>query len=247
MFTLFLTPFPMYENVYSFRETFIYLQSFPDIMRTFIATIGWTEWPIASALLKHGLSRGDRIILFSPEKKDDRSKEAINEVKGFVSRFVLGANVFDVPVPVYDPVRAIAFLAKRISSEEKEGRRLIVNLSGGMRVLVIEVLLALTLLRIHDMVLEVRTEDKVDLNLPKVWRQYPDLTKEELEILEMLANEKEASLGGMARRLGVSVTTMHRILKRMEESDVVASKRVGKKRIAELTLKGMVLSRLFSE
>jgi len=239
--------FLLFENVKIKGKTFIYLAIFPIIMRTFIATIGWTEWPIASALLKHGLSKGDRIILFSPEKKDERSKEAINEVKGFVSKFVPGVNVYDVQVPVYDPVEAIAFLAKRMNSEAKEGRRLTVNLSGGMRILVTEVLLALTLLRISDLDLEIRTEDKVDLSLPKVWRQYPDLTKEELVILEMLANEKEASLSEMAKRLGVSVTTMHRILKRMEESDIVASKRVGKKRIAELTLKGTVLSRLFSK
>jgi CRISPR locus-related DNA-binding protein len=216
-------------------------------MRTFIATIGWTEWPIASALLKHGLSKGDRIILLSPEKRDERSKEAINEVKGFVSRFVPGVNVHDIQVPVYDPVEAIAFLAKRINSEAKEGRRLIVNLSGGMRILVTEVLLALTLLRISDLDLEIRTEDKVDLSIPKVWMQYPDFSNKEVMVLSMLANGEEVSLSELAKRLRVSVSTMHRVLKRMEENGVVASKRVSKERIAGLTLKGRVLSKLFRE
>jgi CRISPR locus-related DNA-binding protein len=136
-------------------------------------------------------------ILLSPEKRDERSKEAINEVKGFVSRFVPGVNVYDIQVPVYDPVEAIAFLAKRINSEAKEGRRLIVNLSGGMRILVTEVLLALTLLRISDLDLEIRTEDKVDLSIPKVWMQYPDFSNREVMVLSMLANGE-----GVVKRTG---------------------------------------------
>jgi CRISPR-associated protein Csa3 len=216
-------------------------------MRTFIATIGWTEWPIASALLKHGLSKGDKIILFSPEKKDERSREAINEVKSFVSRFAPDVDVSDIPVPVHDPAEAITILAKQISGEAKEGRKLIVNLSGGMRALVVEVLLALTLLRIDDLALEIRTEDKVDLNIPKVWEPHPDLTREEIEVLKMLARGGSLSLSDIAKKLRISVATTHRILRRMEDGGALISKRIGKERIAELTPKGEIISELFSE
>ncbi|MEM3786055.1 MAG: hypothetical protein QXE05_06705, partial [Nitrososphaeria archaeon] len=76
-------------------------------MKTFIATIGWTEWPIASAITKHGLYEGDKIILLSPEKKDERSMAAVNEVKHFVSKFVPFVEVSEVSVPVHSPSDAI--------------------------------------------------------------------------------------------------------------------------------------------
>ena len=216
-------------------------------MRTFITTVGWTEWHIASALLKHGLSKGDKIILFSPEKRDERSREAINEVKSFVSKFAPGVDVSDVSVPVHNPVEAIVFLAKKIGSEAGDGRRLIVNLSGGMRILVIEVLLALTLLEVKNLELEIRTEDKVDLSIPKIWRKQPTPSREEITVLRVLSESRDVSLSDMAKRLRVSPATMHRILRRMEEEEFIETKKIGREKIAELTLKGEVFSKLFLE
>ncbi|MEM2930752.1 MAG: hypothetical protein QW797_07845, partial [Thermoproteota archaeon] len=90
-------------------------------MKTFIATIGWTEWPVASAIIKHGLSKGDKIILLSPEKRDDRSRATINEVKHFVAKFVSSAEVSEVSIPIHSPSEAIPLIAKLVS-EEGRGR-----------------------------------------------------------------------------------------------------------------------------
>lgn len=214
-------------------------------MKTFIATIGWTEWPIASAVIKHGLSSGDKVVLLCPEKRDERAKEAISDVKNFVSRFTQGVEVADIPVPVHDPGGAVVMLAKMMKNEAEKGRKLIINLSGGMRILVIEVLLALTLLRITDLELEIRTEDKVDLSIPMVWKCYPELTKEEAMVLETLAKDERISLSEVSKRIKASPATTHRILKRMEEDRLVFSKKSGKEKLIELTSKGRVFYELF--
>ena len=208
-------------------------------MKTFIATIGWTEWPIASAIIKHGLSRGDRIILLSPEKKDERSRTAVSEVKHFVSRFVPFVEVSEVSVPIYSPSDAIPLLARLFMKESKSD--LIVNLSGGMRILVLETLLALMLVNVRNLTLELQTEDKVDVQIPILWKPAEALSPEVVEALRMLAERRPVSLSDLASGLKVSIATAHRLSKSLEENGIVCSKKVGKERIIELTPKGEIL------
>lgn len=215
-------------------------------MKTFIATIGWTEWPIASAIIKHGLSKGDRIFLLSPEKRDDRSRVAVNEVKNFVSKFASSVEVSEVPVPVHTPAEGIVVLARLIEKEAKEGRDLVVNLSGGMRILVLETVLALSLLCVENLVLELQTEDKMELRLPRIWELPQKFTEYEMRVLKILS-EKTVSLSDLAKTLKISVATAHRLLKRLEARGAVSSKKVGKKRIIELMEKGKILSALMSK
>lgn len=209
-------------------------------MKTFVATIGWTEWPIASAIIKHGLSKGDRIILLSPEKKDERSRAAVNEVKHFVSKFVPFVEVSEVSVPIYSPSDAVPLLA-RLFAKEGSNADLIVNLSGGMRILVIEALMALMLVNVKNLVLELQTEDKVDVQLLILWKPMGDLSPPAKKALKILGERGPVSLSDLASNLRVSVATAHRLLKSLEENNTVSSKKVGKERIMELTPKGRIL------
>ncbi|MBO3754140.1 MAG: CRISPR locus-related DNA-binding protein [Candidatus Brockarchaeota archaeon] len=209
-------------------------------MKTFVATIGWTEWPIASAIIKHGLSKGDRIILLSPEKRDERSRAAVSEVKHFVSRFVPSVEVSEVSVPVHSPSDAIPLLA-RLFAKEGGDVGLIVNLSGGMRILVLEALIALMLVNVKNLVLELQTEDKVNVQLPILWKPMGDLSPHARKALKILEERGPVSLSNLANILRVSVATAHRLLKNLEENSIVISKKVGKERIVELTLKGRIL------
>lgn len=210
------------------------------IMKTFVATLGWTEWPVASAIIKHGLSRGDKVVLLSPEKKDDRSRTAINEVKSFVSRFAPYVEVSEISIPVHSPVDAISSIA-RLVVRESRGKDLIVNLSGGMRILVLETLLALMLTRVENLVLELQTEDKVDLQLPLLWRPAKDLSPEARSILKVLKERGSISLSNLARALRISLTTAYRLSKHLENIGVITSRKIGKERMMELTTMGKII------
>jgi CRISPR locus-related DNA-binding protein len=207
-------------------------------VRTFIATIGWTEWPVTSALLKYGLSKGDRIILLFPEKRDERSRAVVNDVRSFVSKFAPGVEVSEVPVAVHDPAVAIAELTRLISRERGE---LIVNLSGGMRALVIETMLALTLLRVRDLTVELRTEDKVDIQIPRIWGTFMGLSPKEEGVLKVMGERAPLSLSDLAAALKVSMAKAHRLSEHLERLGAITSKRVGKERRMELTPMGRIL------
>ncbi len=210
-------------------------------MKTFIATIGYTEWPIASAIIKHGLTEGDRIFLLMPEKGDDRSKSAVSEVRNFISKFATNVEVSEVPVPIHNPVDGISTLAKLIAKEASQRRDLIVNLSGGMKALVIEAVLALTLIRAENLLVELKTEDKVDLQIPKVWGMLQETSSEEKRVLKTMSKQTSLSLSGLAKALKVSVPTAHRLSKNLEKTGAIASKKIGKERIMELTPMGRIL------
>ena len=210
------------------------------IVKTFIATLGWTKWPVASLILRHGLSKGDKIVLLSQEEKDGGSREGIKEVKGFVSKFAPGVEVLDVPVAVHDPTAAIAKLARLMRGEDERGAELILNLSGGTRALVIEAILALTLLQVKGLTVELRTEDEVDIRIPKVWGSFAGLSPKEERALRAFGRSP-LSLGDLAKALGVSMATAHRLSGRLEKLGAIASKKAGKERRMELTEMGRMM------
>ena len=215
-------------------------------MKTLIATLGWVEWSIVSAILRHGLSKGDKILLLLPEKKDEKSRKAIEEVKNFVSKYVPMVSVLEVIVPIYNPTEAISTLVKTIMEEVKEKRELIVNLSGGMRTLILETLLALTMLKVESLTLELQTEDKVDLQLPKTWEAPHILSSREIRIFKVIEEKGLLSLSRLAKALKLPIATVHRIVEQFENKGFIASKRVGKERTIELTEKGRIMLTLLS-
>lgn len=210
-------------------------------MKVFIATIGWTEWPAASAIIAHGLSRGDRIILLTPAKRDERSKAAVEEISNFVSKFVPSVEVSEIQIPIHNPVEAISIIAKLIKKETKRGGKIIVNLSGGMRALVIETMLALTLIQTNNIAVELRTEDKVDIQIPRVWGSLAGLSLKEEQALKVVGERAAPSLGDLAGELKVSIATAHRLLRRLEGLGAMASRKVGRERRIELTQVGRIL------
>ncbi|MGC9203257.1 MAG: CRISPR-associated CARF protein Csa3 [Thermoproteota archaeon] len=215
-------------------------------MKTLIVTLGWVECSIVSAILRHGLSRGDKIVLLLPEKKDEKSRKAIEEVRDFVSKYVPTVSVSEIIVPIYNPTEAISTLVKAITEEVKQKRELIVNLSGGMRTLILETLLALTMLKVETLTLELQTEDKVDLQLPKTWEAPHILSSREIRIFKTMGDKGLLSLSHLAKTLKLPIATVHRLVERFENKGFVVSKRVGKERAIELTEKGRIMLALLS-
>jgi len=208
----------------------------------------YAEWPIASAIIKHGLSEGDRILLLAPEGKDERSKKAVEDVKRFISEFASKVEVSEVSVPIHNPVEGISALAKLMAKEVAQRRSLTVNLSGGMKALVIEAVLALTLIRAENLLVELKTEDKVDLQIPKVWGILREISPGEKRALSAMSKQTSLSLSDLAKALKVSVPTAHRLSKGLEKTGAITSKKIGKERIMELTPMGrIVLSTLIEE
>lgn len=106
---------------------------------TLIATLGFDEKFCYRAILRHGIKEGDEIILMTAEivEKVEKAYEWIKKL--IQSSYSDKVVVQLIEVDVKSPVDAIKKVAEII--EKAEGK-IIVNLSGGMRALVIIALLA---------------------------------------------------------------------------------------------------------
>ncbi|MEM0226599.1 MAG: CRISPR-associated CARF protein Csa3 [Thermofilaceae archaeon] len=186
-------------------------------MTLFVVTIGFEEKFAVRMITRHGLDRGDRILLATgpPAPQSDR-------VIGFLTDFVTRYYGSDVGVKVLHLNPAEGFesmvqsIVQAVRAAAGEGERVVFNLSGGMRSICIAALLAAQLLASSgaSVEAELETEDSSTLlsvptpllQLPRVARE---LTPEKIEILQALS-KREATVKKLSQQLGRDESTLAR-------------------------------------
>ncbi|MEM1941003.1 MAG: CRISPR-associated CARF protein Csa3 [Candidatus Caldarchaeum sp.] len=214
--------------------------------KTIMVTLGYTEWPVVSSLVKHGLESGDRIVTIVPLKSDARSAAAIQEIRNFLSKFSPGVSLEVLTVDVIKFEQAVATVLKRLFKEKKEGRNVIVNLSGGMRILILETYTAL-LLSGSAAVSEIVTEDKQELALPSLSTvSVLSLLKEsDLRVLEAAKNSE--SVVALAKTARLPLATAYRRVVALEKMGLLATVKRDRVRTVSLTALGRVILEVFPE
>ncbi|MDJ0271871.1 MAG: CRISPR-associated CARF protein Csa3 [Candidatus Caldarchaeum sp.] len=214
--------------------------------KTIMVTLGYTEWPVVSSLVKHGLESGDRIVTIIPSKSDARSAAAIQEIRNFLSKFSPGVSLEVLTVDVTKFEQAVATVLKRLFKEKKEGRNVIVNLSGGMRILILETYTAL-LLSGSAAVSEIVTEDKQELALPSLSTvSVLSLLKEsDLRVLEAAKNSE--SVVALAKTARLPLATAYRRVVALEKMGLLATVKRDRVRTVSLTALGRVVLEVFPE
>ncbi|MEM4482119.1 MAG: CRISPR-associated CARF protein Csa3 [Archaeoglobaceae archaeon] len=213
--------------------------------KTVIATFGWTEASVISSILRHGLSDGDKIILVMPERRDERSEAALRDLKTFITTHLKNIEISELRISIDNPVTSIYKLKRTI---EDESGRCIVNLSGGMRAVVLFTYIA-TLLADHpDIVVELETEDrKMVIEVPKVKltdfievKKLPHLAK---EIMRQLLRGP-LDVANLRKCLNVPASTLHNAQMKLLERGYITREKSGKTFILRLTPSGELLARL---
>jgi CRISPR locus-related DNA-binding protein len=162
----------------------------------------------------------------------------------FVKRYVNEEGVELMKVPIGDFHGSVLTLARAFRSWAE--RPIILNLSGGMRLLVVEALCAALISRV-PMTIEVESEDGKalaafstdDLSLPEI-------DEVDRQIIESLARGVR-TLGLLSEELGISKPTVWRRLRRLERAGMVKLSQ-GKRRevVVSLTERGQIYSELLS-
>ena len=113
-----------------------------------------------------------------------------------------------------------------------ERGEVIINISGGMRYIILATYTAFLLSKRKNVVLdELAVEGKnitISLGIPPLVRFVPD--DKEREILRILL-VREADADEIAEELGIGKSTAWRYLKRFEDMGIVDVKRMGKKKL----------------
>lgn len=216
--------------------------------KSIFVTFGWTESPIISAILRYGIKEGDHIFLILPERRDERSDAAIRDLKTFVSNYVKDVVISELRIDINNSITAIQKLKKMI--ERERGGGCIVNLSGGMRILVLLTYIAACLADHPSIVLELETEDKRALvEIPRL--KLAELSK--LDGLPWPTKEiiRELLTGPMRapelrKKIGASPSTFHRAQTELLKLNYIEVRREGRACVLYLTRHGRMIAELLS-
>jgi len=192
-------------------------------MRTaLILTLGFDERFCYRAILRHGVSEDDKIVLFSG-RVVERVRRAYEWIRTFLRASYPNVETRLVELNVNDVIGSLERVLRVIN--ELKGYRLIVNLSGGMRVLSMIVLFALILAGIRDLMLEVELEDFSGVvEIPNALLLLPSvkasMTEEKLAILKLIAEGKD-DVRSIAESLGKDESTVRRHLAALEKHGLI--------------------------
>ncbi|HDM89000.1 MAG TPA: CRISPR locus-related DNA-binding protein [Candidatus Bathyarchaeota archaeon] len=222
-----------------------------DVMaRTFISTLGFTESLVLAPIIRLGLNRDDRVIILVPGGLggEDRTENTLRKLRDMLNAISGGAfDMQTVSIPVDDFAEAVRMIRRIIIEEaERENRMVYVNVSGGMRALVIEAYTATLIARImrrNVAFTELELEGSagsikmIPITFPKRFAE----TKR--RILKELA-EKGAPMGmrELSKRTGLSLPTLSRNLREMVQDNLIKLKKEGRRILAEITKEGKILT-----
>jgi len=192
-------------------------------MRTaLIVTFGFDEKFCYRAILRNGIKDGDRIILLTAGVVE-KVKRAYDNIEKFVSTSYSNVSVDLVEI---DPKYFVLGVKKVLEIVKSlEGCRVVVNLSGGMRVLSLMVCLALTIAD-KDVEVEIELEDfsgvlKLPIGIFELPRVLSRLSDEKVKLLKVLEREGELEALKLAEIVRRDATTVRRHIYELEELGLI--------------------------
>ena len=184
-------------------------------------TLGFDERFVYRAVLRHDVSEGDEIILITG-KRIDKVQRAFEMISNFVKKSygeTVEVKLIEIdPLDVYGSIRKIGEVLKGI-----EERSLLVNLSGGMRALILIVIFSVLLMWKRNFEVEVELEDLSGIVrfpgklLKVVGSLFPASS---IELLKMI-REGVCTTEKLAKSLRKERSTIRKRLKRLEEAGLI--------------------------
>jgi len=209
-----------------------------------IATFGWTEQFVLSSILKYGIEAGDKIILLVPDRKDERSEIVLRDFESFLEKYGerIELKIQKIPVGSFEEaVSKISEIFFQLLSRRPE--KVIVNLSGGMRILILATYTAVQLTCPKDTVIELETEDRSKCyHIPNLsLKNFIKLTETDQKILQILKTGGANTIR-LLRELQIPKSTLHKRLRELKSKGLIHLEKKGRTLHASVTTLGKLLS-----
>jgi len=187
-----------------------------------LLTLGFDEKFCYRAILRHGISEGDKIVLVTA-KIVNRVKKAYDWIKTFVNTSYSNVEMKLIELNVEDTIGSIKKVLEIL--EELEGYHIVINLSGGMRILSFIVLLSLLFKEIRNAVIEIELEDfsgvvripVILLTLPSIKEK---LSEEKIKILKTIRDGKN-NVKSIAEYLNKDRSTIRRHISSLKKLGLI--------------------------
>jgi CRISPR locus-related DNA-binding protein len=184
-----------------------------------VSTLGFDEKFALRSVLRNSLSPKDEIYLILPRGNEPRVAKAINNLREIVER-----GFSDVKVQTFEiPLESFSGAVSRVRNLMKNfhDQRIVINLSGGQRVVLLIVLAAILSLDIEAKI-EIETEDSGLLfEFPIGMLKPTRLDELDGKILKIIADVSAVTMNELASRLMISKTSAWRRLERLKTSGLL--------------------------
>ncbi len=183
-----------------------------------VITLGFDEKFALRAVSRRGLKPEDEVIILIPKPTDERVERAFRNFDEILKKAFQNPKVSKVYVEVRDFNKALREIIKAFI-ERKESHFLI-NLSGGLRILILETFISSLLLNL-DAEIEIEIEDFSGLISFPLKISYPlVLDKKDIKILNVL-KINPSDLSKIAKETKISKTTAWRRIKKLQEKNLI--------------------------
>jgi len=208
--------------------------------KLYVSTLGFEEKFTIRGLLRASLNPGDFIHVFLAEPLEDKAKNALEIVKKFVEEYLGFIELRYTVLPVIEYSKAIG-KAVKVFKMYNNVDLVILNLSGGMRALILEVLAAsLITLNPARTTIEIELESlKGYIRAPLTLLTHIPPTSEEEELLRKIS-EGNTTLESLAKGLNQPKSTIHRRVRKLIDKGLLSEEHYGRKTYYKLTDLGRI-------
>ncbi|MEM3404145.1 MAG: CRISPR-associated CARF protein Csa3 [Nitrososphaeria archaeon] len=183
-----------------------------------VVTLGFDEKFALRAVSRRGMRDEDEVVTLIPKPVDERSERVFQSFKTILEKAFHNPTVNRADIEVRDFSKGIIEIINAFS--RKKNNRFLINLSGGLRALILETLLAASILKL-DAIIEVEFEDSSNIvSFPLKWCHLKEIDSKSLKILEVLDKES-LKLSEIVQKCGTSKTTAWRKLRILCENGVL--------------------------
>lgn len=183
----------------------------------YLITLGFDEKFALRALIRRGLGHDDEVLAVMARPSDERAEKAYRQLTEILRRIFQHKRTSRIDIDPRDFPHCLKDLIEALAPSIKEKHVLV--LSGGFRALILETLLAATMLNLQAEV-EVEFEDSsTTITFPLKWVTPLNLEDDELNILKYAANTP--TLSGLTKEVGLSKSTVWRKIKKLQELGIL--------------------------
>ncbi|MDW7971453.1 MAG: CRISPR-associated CARF protein Csa3 [Nitrososphaerota archaeon] len=210
-------------------------------MKILVLTLGFDERFAIRNILRTGLSTGDSVIVFIAKPIVEKTERALQILRDFIKRYYENINLEVIAIPIEDFENAVSIIGEQLKRFKDSEGEIIFNLSGGMRGLIIELLLASLLMELRGTV-EVdfeNLEGSISFPLEIFKVQIP--MKKYRSVLKIIAESNGMNISQISNRLKIAKSSVHKIVKKLLAMKIIEVEKKGR----EYIIRTKPIARLF--
>jgi len=218
-----------------------------NVSRLIVCTVGFDEKLVLRSLLKVSFSVNDAVVLVYSSSGGDYEAKRVESAVGNIKNLLASAGVrlHEVIVSSMDFAGDVASIVRALKEYAKDASEIIAAVTGGMRLTIVETIVALKLYRDFfrgDISVEVyvaREDGLYDVTLPVNLLDLPALSPREIEVLKRL-NEGVRLLNiieSLSTGLNINRRTAYKYLYRLKSRGFIEIR----DRAVYLTLAGKLI------